>query len=331
MTAYTERQQGSKFSDFLQSHAHVLSIAAFLLGCCLFFGVINPVFFSTGNLLNLLRQASPTLIVAVAMTFVITTGGIDLSVGSIIALVNAAAALLLRAGWDWWVVSPMMLALGAGIGVFQGYFIAYQKIPAFIVTLAGLSAIRGVALVLTGGFSILIPPSLFLSIGRGTVFGIPNPAILGILVAIAGYIVLNTMVYGRRVCAVGANAEAARRVGMPAQRVIASVYVWSGVLSALAALVVAARLGSGSSNAAVGTELDVIAAVVLGGTSLAGGRGTIVGTVLGALTISVISNGLILAHIDAFFTQIVTGAIILTAIWLNTRIFDHVGSARRRS
>ena len=151
------------------------------------------------------------------------------------------------------------------------------------------------------------------------------------MVALIGYVVLNTTLYGRRVCAVGANAEAARRVGMPAQRVIASVYMWSGVASALAALVVAARLGSGSSNAAVGTELDVIAAVVLGGTSLNGGRGTIVGTVMGALTISVISNGLILAHIDAFFTQIVTGAIILSAIWLNTRLFDHVGGALRRS
>lgn len=331
MALYTEREQGSKLSDFFQAHAHVLSIAVFLLACCALFTAVNEVFISTGNLLNLLRQAAPTLIVSVAMTFVITTGGIDLSVGSIIALVNAAAALLLRAGWDWPVVSVLMIAFGAAIGLFQGFFVAYQKIPAFIVTLAGLSAIRGVALVLTGGFSILIPQSFFLSIGRGTLFGIPNPAILGLVIALVGYVVLNTTVYGRRVCAVGANAEAARRVGMPAQRIIASVYVWSGVASAVAALVVAARLGSGSSNAAVGTELDVIAAVVLGGTSLAGGRGTIVGTVLGALTISAISNGLILAHIDAFFTQIVTGAIILIAIWLNMRIFDHAGSGRRRS
>lgn len=328
MSPYTEREQGSRLSDFLQTHAHVLSIAAFLVACCLFFTAINPVFLSTGNLLNLLRQAAPTLIVAVAMTFVITTGGIDLAVGSIIALVNASAALLLQAGWDWPLVCLVMLALGALIGWFQGFFIAYQNIPAFIVTLAGLSAIRGIALVLTGGFSILIPPSVFLSIGRGTVLGIPNPAILGILVAILGYVVLNATVYGRRVTAVGANAEAARRVGMPSRRVICSVYVWSGVAAALAALVVAARLGSGSSNAAVGTELEVIAAVVLGGTSLAGGRGTIVGTVLGALTISVIANGLILAHINPFFTQIVTGAIILTAIWLNTRIFDRVGGKR---
>jgi simple sugar transport system permease protein len=329
MSLYTERGQGSKVHDFLQTHAHVLSIAVFLIACCVLFTTLNEVFISTGNILNLLRQAAPTLIVGVAMTFVITTGGIDLSVGSIIALINASAALLLRAGWQWPIVSVAMLALGAAIGLFQGFFVAYQKIPAFIVTLAGLSAIRGVALVLTGGFSILIPPSLFLSIGRGEFHRIPYPALLGLAVALIGYVVLNTTAYGRRVCAVGANAEAARRVGMPAQRVIASVYVWSGVASALAALVIAARLGSGSSNAAVGSELDVIAAVVLGGTSLNGGRGTIVGTIMGALTISVISNGLILAHIDAFFTQIVTGAIILIAIWLNTRLFDHIGAVRR--
>ncbi len=330
MSLYTERGQGSKLSDFLQTHAHVLSIAAFLVVCCVLFTSLNEVFLSTGNLLNLLRQAAPTLIVAVAMTFVITTGGIDLSVGSIVALVNASAALLLRAGWDWPLVSVAMLAFGAAIGLFQGFFVAYQKIPAFIVTLAGLSAIRGVALVLTGGFSILIPQSLFLSIGRGEFYRVPYPALLGLAVALIGYVVLNTTVYGRRVCAVGANAEAARRVGMPAQRIIASVYMWSGVASALAALVIAARLGSGSSNAAQGSELDVIAAVVLGGTSLNGGRGTIVGTIMGALTISVISNGLILAHIDAYYTQIVTGAIILIAIWLNTRLFDHIGGAVRR-
>jgi len=330
MSLYTERGQGSKLSDFLQTHAHVLSIAAFLVVCCVLFTSLNEVFLSTGNLLNLLRQAAPTLIVAVAMTFVITTGGIDLSVGSIVALVNASAALLLRAGWDWPLVSVAMLAFGAAIGLFQGFFVAYQKIPAFIVTLAGLSAIRGVALVLTGGFSILIPQSLFLSIGRGEFYRAPYPALLGLAVALIGYVVLNTTVYGRRVCAVGANAEAARRVGMPAQRIIASVYMWSGVASALAALVIAARLGSGSSNAAQGSELDVIAAVVLGGTSLNGGRGTIVGTIMGALTISVISNGLILAHIDAYYTQIVTGAIILIAIWLNTRLFDHIGGAVRR-
>jgi simple sugar transport system permease protein len=331
MTPYTERQQGSRVQDFLQENGHVLSIALFFALCCLFFACLSNVFLEGGNILNILRQAAPNLIIGVAMTLVITTGGIDLSVGSIVALVNSTAAVLLKDGFDWPAVVLLMLIFGALIGLFQGYFIAYQRIPAFITTLAGLSAIRGCALVLTSGFSILIPPSLFLTIGRGAVFGVPYPAILGLATAALGYIVLHTTVYGRRVVAVGANAEAARRFGMPARGTIASVYVLTGAASALAALVIAARLGSGSSNAAVGVELDVIAAVVLGGTSLTGGRGTIVGTALGTMTIAVISNGLILTHINPFFTQIVTGAIILIALWLNTRIFDRLRAGERRT
>jgi simple sugar transport system permease protein len=157
------------------------------------------------------------------------------------------------------------------------------------------------------------------------------PAFLALIVVAGGATVLSQTRYGRQVVAVGANAEAARRVGMPAQRVVASVYVLTGAAAALAGLIIAARLSSGSSNAAVGFELDVIAAVVLGGTSLIGGRGTILGTTLGALTIAVIGNGLILSHISPFFTQIVTGAIILIAIWLNTRIFARLGQRRLSS
>jgi simple sugar transport system permease protein len=209
------------------------------------------------------------------------------------------------------------------IGAAQGWFIAYQDIPAFIVTLAGLSILRGYALWLTEGYSIPINdvPGFFW-LGRGTLAGIPVPALIAAGVALWGFVVMARTRYGRQVVAVGSNAEAARRVGMPARRVILSVYVVSGVASAIAGLLIAARLGSGSSNAAVGFELQVIAAVVLGGTSLMGGKGSMTGTVLGAMTIAVIGNGLILAHISPFFTQIVTGAIILVAIWMNTKLFS---------
>ncbi|WP_265519901.1 ABC transporter permease [Nitratireductor luteus] len=322
MTAYTERSQGSPWADFLSEQAQVLSIAFFFLVCVVFFAMTTDTFMTLGNLLNVIRQAAPILIVAVAMTFVIITGGIDLSVGSQVALVNAVAAIALAAGLPWPVVVVAMLCFGALIGLGQGWFVAYQGIPAFIVTLAGLSMLRGIALYLTQGYSIPIKgvPGFF-ALGRGELFGIPVPALIAIAVAILGYVVITSTRYGRQVVAVGSNMEAARRVGMPARWAIASVYVVAGVASALAGLLIAARLGSGSSNAAVGFELQVIAAVVLGGTSLMGGRGTIVGTILGTLTIAVIGNGLILLHISPFFTQIVTGAIILIAIWLNTRIF----------
>nr|WP_272209799.1 ABC transporter permease [Marinicella sp. W31]MDC2875628.1 ABC transporter permease [Marinicella sp. W31] len=322
MSAYTERAKGSPIVDFLGENAQVLSIAFFFVACFIFFAVSTDTFLTAGNLLNVIRQAAPILIVAIAMTFVIITGGIDLSVGSIIAVINAVVAMIIVAGVPWPLAIVAMLALGAFIGLFQGWFVSYQGIPAFIVTLAGLSIFRGIALYLTKGYSIPIrdvPGFLFL--GRGEIFGVPFPAMIAIVVAIIGYIVISKTRYGRQVVAIGSNLEAARRVGMPAKFVLMSVYVLSGLACGLAGLLMAARLGSGSSNAAVGFELQAIAAVVLGGTSLMGGRGTILGTVLGTMTIAVIGNGLILMHISPFFTQIVTGAIILLAIWLNTRIF----------
>ncbi len=317
--------------DMALEHAQVLSIAGFFLLCSVAFAALSPYFLLPGNLLNLLRQSAPLLIVAIGMTFVITTGAIDLSVGSTIALTNALAAILLAAGWPWPMVVLAMLALGAAIGAVQGWFVAYQSVPSFIVTLAGLSMLRGVALLLTQGFSIPIGdiPG-FMALGRGWVAGLPLPALVAALVAVAGYVTLEQTRYGRQIVAVGSNPEAARRVGIPARRVGASALVLSGVAAAAAGLIIAARLGSGSSNAAVGFELDVIAAVVLGGTSLFGGSGTIVGTVLGALTIAVIGNGLILVHTSPFLVQIVTGAIILAAIWLNTRVFARLGQRRTR-
>jgi simple sugar transport system permease protein len=319
---YTERGEGSVVADFLTEHAQLLSISFFFFVCIVFFSLATDVFLSVGNLLNILRQAAPILIVAVAMTFVIITAGIDLSVGSQVALINASAAIMLSFGVPWPVVVLAMLLLGALVGLAQGWFIAYQGIPAFIVTLAGLSILRGFALYMTKGFSIPINdvPGFF-TLGRGTILGFPVPAIIALIVTAVAAIVISRQMYGRQVVAVGSNPEAARRVGMSSNWIIASVYMLSGIACAIAGLVLAARLGSGSSNAAVGFELQVIAAVVLGGTSLFGGRGSILGTLLGTLTIAVIGNGLILMHISPFFTQIVTGAIILIAIWLNTRIF----------
>jgi len=322
MSNYSERGSGSPVSDFISENAQVLSIAFFFVLCLVFFSTKTDTFLTTNNILNVIRQAAPILVVAIAMTFVIITAGIDLSVGSMVALVNAVAAIALAAGLPWPLVTLSMLLLGGTIGLAQGWFVAYQGIPAFIVTLAGLSILRGVALYLTQGYSIpvgRIPGFLFL--GRGELFGIPFPALVAVMITVLGYVVLTATRYGRQVIAVGSNAEAARRVGMPSRWTIASVYLLAGVASAVAGILLAARLGSGSSNAAVGFELQVIAAVVLGGTSLMGGRGSIIGTLLGTMTIAVIGNGLILMHISPFFTQIVTGFIILIAIWLNTRIF----------
>lgn len=322
---------GGRTQDFLIAHAPVLSIAGFFVTICVVFALVTDAFLSQQNLLNLLRQAAPLLIVAVAMTFVITTGGIDLSVGSNLAIVNALAAIALQAGIPWPLVVVLMLGLGAGIGLINGWIIAWEGIPAFIVTLATLSVFRGTALLITQGYSVPIAAdSAFVQIGRGWFFGVPLPAVIAVVIAFAGFVALTQTRFGRYVTGIGANAEAVRRAGVDIRRVTAATYVLTGVAAALAGIVIAARLGSGSSNAGVGFELEVIAAVVLGGTSLMGGRGTIVGTTLGALTIAVIGNGLILTHISPFFTQIVTGLIILVAIWLNTRLFARARTMRRR-
>ena len=323
MSVRPPRHDRRRWRALLLDYAPVLSIALFFVLVCLFFAVTADAFLSERNVLNLLRQSAPILIAAVAMTFVITTGGIDLSVGSTLALVNALAAIFLAQGIPWPLVVVLMLLVGGLVGLINGYFIAYEGIPAFIVTLASLSAVRGFALWLTQGYSIPIAPdSGFVELGRGWVFGLPLPALIAVILALIGFIALRSTRFGRYVTGIGANKEAVRRAGVNVRRYELSVYVLSGLAAALGGLVIAARLGSGSSNAGVGFELEVIAAVVLGGTYLFGGRGTIVGTLLGALTIAVIGNGLILAHVSPFFTQIITGIIILVAIWLNTRLFQ---------
>lgn len=315
--------------DRFLANGGVSSIALFFVFVVTLFSFTTDEFLSLDNILNILRQSAPLLIVATAMTLVITTGGIDLSVGSVLALTSALCAILIHWGMPWVVVVALMLVCGALVGALQGFFIAYEGIPAFIVTLAALSVIRGAALLMTGGYSIPIPSNLaFVDLGRAWVLGMPLPALIAAGILVIGFILFSETPFGRYVTGIGANAEAVRRAGVNTRLVTLFVYVLSGATAALAGVVLAARLGSGSSNAGQGFELDVIAAVVLGGTSLFGGRGTMVGTMLGALTVAVIGNGLILSHLSPFLTPIVTGAIILIAIWMNFRIFR--GAGRRR-
>lgn len=309
----------------------VTSIIAFFLIVFLYFAVTTDSFLTQGNFLNVVRQSAPTLITAVAMTFVITTGGIDLSVGSTLAMVSALSAIALQAGWPWWLTVAAMLVIGAAIGLVNGWFVAYERIPAFIVTLATLSIVRGVALLITQGYSIPVAPeSPFVQIGRGGILGIPIPALVALLVVLIGQLVLTQTRFGQYVTGIGANMEAVRRSGVNTRRVLLRTYVLSGVAAAIGGIIIAARLGSGSSNAGVGFELEVIAAVVLGGTNMFGGHGTILGTFFGTFTIGMINNGLILSHLSPFLTQIVTGIIILLAIWLNTRVFSSLGTRQRR-
>jgi simple sugar transport system permease protein len=316
------RVHKSRWRDTVMTNGSLVSIALFFLFVCLFFSIWADGFLTASNLLNILRQSAPLLIVASAMTFVITTGGIDLSVGSILSLAATLSAASLQAGIPWPLVVVLILATGGLIGMLQGILIAYERIPAFIVTLAGLSIIGGSALLITRGYSIPVEAqNPFTDIGRAWFVGVPVPAWIALVVLVVAFLAFNRTPFGRYVTGVGANAEAVRRAGINTRFIVLCVYALSGMAAGAAGVISAARLGSGSSNAGLGFELNVIAAVVLGGTSLFGGRGTVLGTILGALTVAVIGNGLILAHMSPFWTPIVTGSIILIAIWLNFRIF----------
>lgn len=289
-----------------------------------------PNFFTLENLLNVLRQAAPTMIVAAAMTLVITMAGIDLSVGSGLAVVAVLSAMALAAGWPTWMVVPAMVFLGVLIGAINGYFISYQGIPAFIVTLASLSVLRGLALLLTQGYSIPIDPeSPFLALGRGWVLGVPVPVLIAAVTVLAIHGLLEWTRFGICVKGIGSNMEAVRRSGVNVRRIILLVYILSGLAVAISGVITAARLASGSSYTGVGFELQAIAAVIIGGTSLFGGKGSVVGTILGTLFIATIGNVLILKGISPFYEQIIGGTVILLAIWLNRRL-SGVGSSRGR-
>lgn len=310
----------------LLKNAQILSVL-FMLGLLVvLFSVTTDAFLTSGNMLNILRQYAPTIILAVAMTFVITSSGIDLSVGSLVALTGALSASMLAFGNPSWLTILAMFGLGIGAGVIHGWFTAYQGIPALIVTLAGLTAWRGVAQLLTQGYSISIDSStLFVVLGQGQVGPIPVPAIIAAVVVLLGWILMNRTKYGQYITGIGSNEEAVRRAGVNTRLVKLSAFMLTGAAAALGGMIYAARLTSGSANAAVALELEVIAAVVLGGTSIFGGRGTVIGAVLGALTIAVISNGLILMRVSPFAVPVAQGVVLLLAIWANTKVFSRIG------
>ena len=291
----------------------------------IFLSIAAPNFLSATNIFNILRQAAPTLIVAVGMTLVITTSGIDLSVGSASALVAVLVAMSLGAGWPVGLAILAMLTVGLAIGFLNGYFTAYQTMPAFIVTLASLSMLRGLAQLLTKGYSIPIEPdSPFLILGRVRIGDVPVPVIIALVVVVIGYVLLNHTRFGFYVTGLGSNEEAVRRSGVNVRRVKLAVYMFAGLLASLGGMMTASRLASGSSYTGIGFELQVITAVIVGGTNLFGGEGRMLGTVIGTLLLAMISNGLILLKVDAFYEQIIQGAIILFAIWFN------LGISRRR-
>lgn len=285
--------------------------------------IISPNFLTIDNLLNVLRQTSVNAIIAVGMTLVIITAGIDLSVGSVLALCGAIAATLVSMELSMFVIIGLVALSGMGIGACTGGVIAIGRVQPFIATLVAMTLLRGVTLLFTDGrpVSTGFHPTgdIFAWFGTGYMLGIPVPVWMMALAFLAGWYLLNQTRLGRYIYAVGGNESAARLSGINVKWVKISVYGISGLMSGLAAIIVTSRLSSAQPTAGTMYELDAIAAVVIGGTSLAGGRGAIFGTLIGALIIGVLNNALNLLAVSSYFQMIVKAAVILLAVLADTR------------
>jgi ribose transport system permease protein len=280
--------------------------------------LLEPQFFTPSNLLNIGRQASVLVIVACGMTMVILSGAIDLSVGSAIALCSVVgASLATNVGLSAPLTIAIVIGLGAVIGAVKGALIAWGGINSFIVTLGMMTVLRGMALTFTGGYPISGVPDAVRFLGFGVVGGVPMPLIVAAIVFVLVALILSKTVLGRHIYAIGGNETSSHIAGVPVSLTKLMVFVVSGALCGLAAVVLLGRLGAGLPTAAQGMELDAIAAVILGGSSLFGGRGSVFGTLFGALILAVLQNGLNLMGVNSFIIQILSGVIIILAVLLD--------------
>lgn len=280
----------------------------------------NTNFLNGNNLINVLRQGSAEMVVAVGMTFVLILGGIDLSVASVANLCGTiCAGLMVEAGLDMGIAISLSILLGIGLGFINGIIIAKLKIMPFITTLAMMTSAMGVSLLYSGGLPINQLPESFTNIGRGTVAGIPVSVIIMIAVIVVAWIVLSKTVFGRRIYATGGNEEAARLSGIKVDQIKITVYCICGALAALTGIIYTARLASSQPTMAQGLELQAISAVCLGGTSLLGGRGYILGTIFGTMFLTVLRNGLNILNVSSYWQQLLTGIILVVAVVLYTQ------------
>ncbi len=306
---------GASVIQFFKENMGILIGLALL---CVIIAVQSPVFLSKANILNVLRQVATNLYIACGMTIIIILGGIDLSVGSIIALSGVVTGgMIAFDGASIAVAVIAGLVAGTLVGAFNGYVVSSTNIPPFIVTLATMNIARGAAYVYTGGQPIRVMSDQFNFLGAGYIGDIPMPIIYLVIIVLVSFFIMSKSKLGRHIYAVGGNAQAARFSGIKIKRVKFFAYIFTGFLSSIAGIVLASRMFSGQPTAGQQAELDAIAAVVLGGTSMSGGAGKIGGTVIGALIIGVLSNGLNLLGINSFWQYIVKGIVILIAVYVD--------------
>lgn len=277
----------------------------------------NPIFLTYSNIIDVLRNTSYTLIIAIGMTFVLIAKGLDLSVGSIMALGGLIASLAMFRGVPVIVAIILGMLVGAGFGIVNAFCIVKLCIPAMIATLGTMYMARGVVLVVTKGSPVFPLPESFGNFGKGYLFGIPYVVVISLVLLVIAHMILTNTTYGRKVYAIGGNPETAKFAGINVAMITATCYVISSVLASLSGILTAARMGSGQPSIGDGTEMTVITAVIIGGTSLNGGSGTILGTVLGALLMNVLSSGMNLVGISAYWQKFVMGLIIIIAVGMD--------------
>ena len=315
MTATTEEQGRSTIRERLSGVVSQLAAAGALIVVFVFLSVASPVFLSADNLFNIGVQTSYTAVIAIGMTLVIITAGIDLSVGSVAALSGVVGVVLMtKAGIP---VVPAILGgvfVGGICGLVNGLLVSVAGLNPFIATLGMLSVARGLVYIPTNARAVFGAPDSFRLLGQGVIGSIPIPIIVVAVVAAIGYVVLSRTKLGRYAYAMGSNREAARLSGIPIKRYLTAVYVISGALAGFGGMIASSQVDSGQPNFGMGLELDAIAAAVIGGASLIGGQGTVVGTLIGAFLIALIRNGSVLLDVNIYYQQVIIGVVIWVAV-----------------
>ncbi len=296
-----------------------MGIMIALLVMCVLFSVCTRSFLSVNNIVNIFRQISIVGICAVGMTMIILTGGIDLSVGSLIGLAAVVGALMMSHGVPVILAVLIVLVLGVCIGFLNGVCINYLEIPPMITTLGMMISIRGVVYVISGGMPVYGVPESFKVLGQGSVGVIPICAIIMILIFAFGYVLLNKTVFGRRIYGIGGNAETARLSGVNVKAVISGIYCLAGFFAALAGLIMMSRVNSGQPSAGDGYEMDIITAVVLGGVSVSGGEGKIIKVIVGVIFMGVLANGMMMMNLNEYWQRVVKGIVLLLAVAVDIR------------
>jgi len=316
-TTQTTALAAAKRKEFRRSIIELAGMLPVLVVICILFAILTPNFLTQNNLVNVVRQASINIVLASGMTFVILTGGIDLSVGSVLAFTAVIAVVVsLIPGLEWAAIPAALLA-GLLVGVLTGMMIAYVGLPPFIVTLGTFTAIRGAAYLAAGGTTVINSKMAFAWIGNGYVGPVPWLVIIALLTIAVSAFVLRRTILGVHIYAVGGNPQAARLTGIPVALVLIFTYGVSGLLAGLGGIMSASRLYSAQGQLGIGYELDAIAAVILGGTSFTGGIGTVFGTLIGALIIAVLNNGLTLMNVSFYWQLVIKGAVIILAVMLD--------------